>query len=90
MPREFVLSQNYPNPFNPSTDLTFTIAKDDVVTLKIFNALGQEVATLINGVRSAGTYHRVTFDAHHLASGVYFARLQSGGQIQMRKMMLLK
>jgi hypothetical protein len=90
VPREFALSQNYPNPFNPSTELSFTIPNDGVVTLKIFNALGQEVATLINGVRSAGTYHRVTFDAHHLASGVYFARLQSGGHVQMRKMMLLK
>lgn len=89
-PRQFDLSQNYPNPFNPSTELTFTLEKDDIVTLTIFNSIGQEIATLVNGMMRAGTYHHVTFDAHRLASGVYFARLQSGGNIRMKKMMLMK
>ncbi|MBP9212049.1 MAG: T9SS type A sorting domain-containing protein, partial [Bacteroidetes bacterium] len=90
VPMQFTLSQNYPNPFNPATTLSYTLINDGAVTLKIFNALGQEVATLVNAVQRAGEYHHVTFNADRLASGVYFARLQSGGNIQLKKMLLMK
>ena len=59
-------------------------------TLKIFNTLGQEVATLFDGATTAGEYHQSTFDASHLASGIYFARLEFGETMQMKKMLLLK
>ncbi len=63
---------------------------DGRTTLKIFNTLGQEVATLFDGVATAGEYRQATFDASRLASGIYFARLEFGGTMQMKKMLLLK
>ena len=86
---EFVLQQNYPNPFNPSTMISFTILADQLVTLKVFNALGEEVSTLVNGNLAKGT-HNISFDAQSLSSGFYLYRLESGNQVQVRKMMLLK
>ncbi|MDP2363544.1 MAG: DUF5666 domain-containing protein [Ignavibacteria bacterium] len=86
---EFVLQQNYPNPFNPSTIISFTILTNQLVTLKVFNALGEEVKTLVNGNLAKGT-HNVSFDAQGLSSGFYLYRLESGNQVQVKKMMLLK
>jgi hypothetical protein len=89
IPREFTLEQNFPNPFNPATDLRFTIADLRFVTLKVFDVLGQEVATLVNKRLSPGSYD-VTFDARSLPSGVYFYQLSAGGVVQTKKMILEK
>lgn len=77
-PKEFNLAQNYPNPFNPSTTIDFTLAVDSRVALKVFDVLGQEVMTLINGNYSAGS-HKVNFDASALNSGVYVYRIDATG-----------
>nr|WP_304041210.1 T9SS type A sorting domain-containing protein [Ignavibacterium album] len=74
----FSLAQNYPNPFNPSTTIDFTLAVDSRVTLKIFDVLGQEVMTLINGNYTSGS-HKVNFDASGLNSGVYVYRIDAVG-----------
>jgi hypothetical protein len=76
--KEFALGQNYPNPFNPSTTINFSLAVDSKVSLKIFDVLGQEVATLINGQMSAGS-QKVSFDASSINSGVYFYRIDASG-----------
>ncbi|MBL1155776.1 MAG: T9SS C-terminal target domain-containing protein [Ignavibacteriae bacterium] len=76
--REYTLGQNYPNPFNPSTTINFSLAVDSKVSLKVFNVLGQEVASLLNGQMSAGS-QKVSFDASSLNSGVYFYRLEADG-----------
>ena len=86
---EFALEQNYPNPFNPTTMISFTIQADQFVTLKVFNALGEEVRTLVNSNLAKGT-HNISFNADGLSSGFYLYRLESGNQVQVRKMMLLK
>ena len=88
-PNQFTLNQNYPNPFNPTTNITFTIPQSSDVKLEVFNAVGQKVATLVNGVRNAGS-HTITFDASRFASGVYLYRLTSGNSVQVNKMLLLK
>lgn len=77
-PSVYSLEQNYPNPFNPSTSLTFSLAADSKVSLKVFNILGQEIAVLVNGTMQAGR-HSVVFNANNLFSGVYFARLEAKG-----------
>jgi hypothetical protein len=88
-PRAFVLFQNYPNPFNPTTRLSFTIGKTSFVTLKVYDALGRERATLVSGYRHPGTY-QLSFDATSLPSGLYFYRLTAGTLSQTRKMLLLR
>jgi hypothetical protein len=75
--KDFKLMQNYPNPFNPTTLIKFAIPQRNHVTLKIFNALGQEVATLVNGEYNVGTY-QVSFNATGLASGIYFYQISAG------------
>ncbi len=87
---EFILDQNYPNPFNPSTTLGFTIQASGYTTLKVYDAVGREVATLANEEIEAGVYHQRIFDASGLASGMYFARLVSGGKTQLKSMVLIK
>ncbi len=77
-PKEFSLGQNYPNPFNPSTTIDFTLASDSRVTIKIFDVLGQEVMTMINGNYAAGS-HKVSFDGSSLNSGVYVYRIDATG-----------
>jgi hypothetical protein len=89
MATEYVLSQNYPNPFNPSTTISFNLPQSGNVTLTVYNVLGQQVATLVNGALSAGT-HSVPFDASRLASGVYVYELRAGSFVQQKRMMLVK
>jgi len=90
VPTSFELHQNYPNPFNPSTTITFNVAKAGRISLKVFNILGQEVATLANEVKEPGVYS-VRFDGVQLSSGTYIYRLQSeAGIVSVKKMMLLK
>jgi hypothetical protein len=90
IPKSYGLDQNYPNPFNPSTTIRFEVPRQGTVTLKIYDMLGREVATLVNGELTPGTYSQV-WDAHSHASGVYFCRLfSSNGPTLTRKLMLLK
>ena len=89
VPLEFTLSQNFPNPFNPTTQIAFTLSKSSNVELKVFNMLGQAVATLAKGTMAAGQ-HIVAFDAHNLASGIYFYRLTAGQNVSTMKMVLMK
>jgi hypothetical protein len=89
VPLKFGLSQNYPNPFNPSTRIEFDIPSSGSVTLKIYNMLGQEVASLLSGYRNAGHYV-VQFDAARLSSGMYIYRLQSPSGMAAKKMLLIK
>jgi hypothetical protein len=90
VPRVLSLSQNYPNPFNPTTTIEFTVPNDGRATLKVYNSIGQKVATLFDGVAKAGEYHQVGFDGLRLASGVYFTRIEFGGKQLLKKMLLLK
>jgi Arylsulfotransferase (ASST)/Secretion system C-terminal sorting domain len=85
----YTLHQNYPNPFNPSTTIEFSIPNSQFVTLKIYDILGRLVKTLVNGEKLPGNY-MITFNATDLSSGIYFYRLQAGGFIQSKKMILLK
>jgi len=89
IPSDYALSQNYPNPFNPSTVIDYSIPESGLVTMKIYNVLGQEVAELVNEVKSAGKY-KVTFDASQLTSGMYIYTITSGNYTATKKMMLLK
>lgn len=89
IPSSFSLAQNFPNPFNPTTTIEFSLPKSGVVTLAVFNILGEQVKTLINEERSAGK-QSVNFNANNFASGVYFYRLQTGNLVQTKKMLLLK
>jgi hypothetical protein len=85
----YMLAQNYPNPFNPTTKITFSLEKAGNVSLKVFDVLGREVATLINGMKEAGK-HTVSFDASKLASGLYIYRIESGSFVDVKKMMLVR
>ena len=96
IPTDYVLSQNYPNPFNPSSAVRYELPKQSHVILKIYNLLGQEVATLVDEEKSAGRYE-VSWDADGFSSGIYFYRLQTqtlsgqaGGFVETKKMVLLK
>jgi len=90
IPASFALDQNYPNPFNPSTTIQFQVQKAGRVSLKVYNILGEEVATLLDEAKAAGSY-AVSFDAATLASGMYFYRLSSDASLsETRKMVLLK
>lgn len=85
----FELAQNYPNPFNPSTTIRYTVASEGMVSLKIYNLLGKEVANLINQHQSAGSYS-VEFNASNLSSGIYFYELRNGSNVMSKKMILMK
>jgi FtsP/CotA-like multicopper oxidase with cupredoxin domain len=90
LPTSFELNQNYPNPFNPSTVINFSVPKENtLVTLKIYNSLGEEVGTLINQIVPAGN-HEVNFDARGLSSGVYFYTLTADNFVDSKKMVLMK
>jgi len=88
-PLLFSLNQNYPNPFNPSTNISFSLPQSGNVEIAIYNMIGQEISKLANSRFSAGT-HSLTFDASHLASGVYLYRIKSGDFISTKKMTLIK
>jgi Secretion system C-terminal sorting domain len=98
-PKEFYLSQNYPNPFNPSTKIKYVVPKSSFVNLKIYDALGREVTTLVNEEKHPGEYE-VEFsakggsasggNAHNLSSGIYFYHLQAGKFVETKKMILLR
>lgn len=89
LPHEWSLEQNYPNPFNPVTEIRYAVPEADLVSLKVFNLLGQEVATLVNGHVEPG-FHTAVFDGSQLASGVYLYKLESARYTAVQKMMLLK
>lgn len=89
LPKEFTLNQNYPNPFNPSTTINFSLPAASFVRLKVFNLLGEEVRTIIDDFKEAGTYS-VNFEASDLNSGIYLYRMEAGSYIQTRKMTLIK
>ncbi len=89
LPERFMLSQNYPNPFNPSTTIKYQMPSTNHVTIKVFDILGREVATLVNEVKQPGSYE-VTWDAAGYASGMYFYRLRAGGFMSTKKLVLLK
>jgi len=92
---EFALSQNYPNPFNPETNISYQLPVSSKVSLKVYDVLGNEVATLVNEEKPAGKY-QVNFNTQHttnnqqLSSGVYFYRLQAGNFVQTKKFILMK
>lgn len=86
---KYMLGQNFPNPFNPTTNINFSIPVTGYVKLTIYNTLGQKIATLVNGIREAGT-HNISFNGSNLESGIYFYKLESGNFVQVQKMILLK
>jgi hypothetical protein len=88
-PEEFSLSQNYPNPFNPQTIIEFTLVAKANTNLIIYDALGREVAVLVNELRDAGQ-HKVVFDATGISAGVYFYKLSANGTSKVRRMILVK
>jgi hypothetical protein len=85
----FVLLQNYPNPFNPTTTISFSLPSRSFVSLKVFDILGREVATIVSEEMSAGSYSR-QWNAAQMSSGIYFYRLQAGTYIEMKKLVFLK
>jgi hypothetical protein len=99
MPTQFSLDQNYPNPFNPTTHFRFTIAEFPpeadaplarrFVSLKIYDVLGREVATLVDGEKKPGVYE-MTFTASRLSSGVYYYRLSAGSYTEVKRMMVVR
>ncbi len=89
IPTSYALNQNFPNPFNPTTTISYQIPKDGPVTIKIFDALGREVTTLVDEFKSAGQYS-VKFDASHLSTGIYFYSIKSGDFNAVKKMALIK
>ena len=88
-PRTYALKQNYPNPFNPFTTIDYSVPKRSFISLSVFNAIGQEVAILIQEEMEPGVY-KITFNAANLPSGIYFYKLQSADFVETRKMVLLR
>ncbi len=86
---EFALDQNYPNPFNPSTTINYSVKNSGAVNISVYNLMGQKVAELVNETKSAGSYN-VTWNASEVSSGMYYYRLEAGGQSLTRKMTLIK
>ena len=88
-PVTYVLHQNYPNPFNPSTTIKYDLPTDARVDLTVYDVLGREILTLVDGFQEAG-YHQVTLDARNLASGIYFYRLTAGSFTDVKKLIVMK
>jgi hypothetical protein len=88
-PKTFALEQNYPNPFNPTTTIRYGIPEKSIVKITLFNAIGEEVALVLNEEKESG-YHQVEFKAAALPSGVYFYQLQAGSFVETKKMVLMK
>jgi len=89
VPREYLLSQNYPNPFNPTTTINYQLPETIYLTIKFYNLLGQEVATIFEGVQSAGNFS-VIFDASGLTGGIYLYQMKAGNFVENKKLVLLK
>ena len=89
LPKEFFLLQNYPNPFNPQTKISYSVPKESFITLKVYDLLGREVATLVNEKKPVGEYS-VPWNADNVPSGIYFYKLSAGDFIQTKKMILMK
>jgi len=89
IPREYRLDQNYPNPFNPTTTIDFALKQSGHTTIKIYDALGREIVTLVDKKMEAGNY-QVIFKALNLASGIYFYKIKSGNFMALKKMILMK
>ena len=90
VPHVFALNQNFPNPFNPSTMISFTVESSGYATLRVYTLLGQQVATLFDGVAIAGKMYQRAFVGENLPTGLYLARLESDGRVAMQKMLLMK
>ena len=90
IPNRFILDQNHPNPFNPLTTISYSLPQISTVTLKIYDVMGREMATLVNNERRTVGNHKVLFDATDLPSGVYLYRLQTENYIETKKMILIK
>jgi len=89
LPTKYTLSQPYPNPFNPATTIKFSIPQTEFVTVKVYNIAGHEITTLINDELSIGN-HTIKWNGSRQPSGVYFVKIESGGFVQTKKMVLLK
>jgi carboxypeptidase T len=89
IPITYELQQNYPNPFNPSTTINYSIPRDQIVTLKVYDILGRQVSELVNGIQKAGSY-TIAFDGSKLSSGVYYYKIQAENFIETRRMVLVK
>ena len=89
VPSNYLLYQNYPNSFNPTTVVKYQIPELSFATLKVYDVLGKEIATLVNEEKAAGTY-AVEFDATSIPSGIYFYKLQAGNFVETKKMILMK
>ena len=89
IPKEYSLSQNYPNPFNPSTLIEYSLKNNGKVTINIYNVLGEQVTSLVNGYQAAGNY-KIVWNASRFSSGIYFYRINSGDFNQIKKMVLIK
>ena len=88
-PRIYKLNQNYPNPFNPLSTIGYQIPKSGFISIKVYNILGREVATLVNEEKPAGTYE-VHFNGENFSSGIYFYKLKAGNYSSIKKMVLIK
>jgi len=89
VPAGFEIMQNYPNPFNPSTTIKYKVNRSGVVSLKVYDIMGKEITTLVNGVKNTGE-HSVTFDGSNLSSGIYFCGMKSESSVRTVKMILIK
>ena len=89
LPGAALLGQNYPNPFNPSTTISFTLPSRSFASLKVFEAIGREVATIVSGELPAGNYSR-QWNAANMSSGIYYYRLQTGAFVAAKRMLFLK
>lgn len=89
IPNYFSLAQNYPNPFNPSTSIKYSVPSAEMVTLKVYDVLGKEIAVLVNELKQPG-FHSVDFNASSLASGIYFYRIDAGEFSSVKRMVLIK
>jgi hypothetical protein len=88
-PNQIILEQNYPNPFNPATKIKFSIPESSIIVIKIYNAVGSELATLLNEIKQPGTYE-VSFNAVDLSSGAYFYSIETDNFREVKKMILIK
>ena len=87
---DYTMAQNYPNPFNPTTNIRFALKNTQYASLKVYNLIGQEVATLFEGTAVGGQITNVTFDASHLTSGTYIYQLKSAERTEVKRMTLVK